>query len=162
MKWLIFAVLLGVAFVVTSGSNLPEMTASHFGDDGFANDFMSRGSYIAVMAGLTGVIPLIVAGSFLLAVKMFPSGINLPNREHWLAPERQAQTLSWLSSYMQLFAGALVILLCFMHWLVVQANASQPPRMAQSFFMTGLTVFFVFLCVWLTWLVLRFRRIPTL
>lgn len=158
MKWLLGAETAGVAFVVMSAWSLPDPVASHFGDEGLANAFMSRGAYVTLMVVLVGALPLVVAGSFAFAHRWSAIGNNLPNQAYWLDPERQFATLSWLARSAQVFAAVLLVFLCYVHWLVVQANFAQPARMSQSLFIAGLATFFVLLCIWLAALVLRFRR----
>lgn len=158
MKWLLGAVIAGVAFVVMSAWSLPDPVASHFGDEGLANAFMSRGAYTALMAGLAGGIPLLLAGSVIAAMRLSGDKINLPNREYWLAPERRAQSVEWLIRHMHGFALALLVFLCFVHWLVMRANALQPPRLEEPLFVGGLVAFFLFLAGWLISLLLRFRH----
>lgn len=160
MKWLVMAALAGVVFVLVSSGSLPETTASHFGSGGLANGFTSRGAYITLMAVMTGGIPLLVAGSVIAAMKVSGGSINLPNREYWLAPERRGETVTWLVRHTQMFAVVLLVFLCYVHWLVLRANAVQPPRLEEPLFVGGLVAFFALLAAWLIGLVLRFRRIP--
>lgn len=160
MKWLLMAVLAGIGFVLVSSAGLPETTASHFASGGQANGFMSRWAYMTLMSGLTAGIPLLLAGSVIAAMKVSGGKISLPNREYWLAPERQAASVDWLIRHTRMFAMVLLVFLCYVHWLVVRANALQPPRLEESLFIGGLVAFFGFLAAWLIRLVLRFRRAP--
>jgi hypothetical protein len=89
-----------------------------------------------------------------------PEGRNLKiaHREYWLAPQRRDATLGFLRSHGQWFAMAVVVFIAYVHVLVVQANALQPPRLATARIVAGLVVLSVFLAVWLWALFARFRR----
>jgi len=147
------------AFVWLSSGGLPPVVASHFGPGGAANGFMGKGSYIALMIGLVVVVPALVASSTQVVRLLPPQLINLPNRQYWLAPERRTATFEALASLSLRFAIALAVFLCFVHWLVVRANAVQPARLAESWFLVGLAVFGAATLVWLVALFRRFGRV---
>ena len=89
-----------------------------------------------------------------------PQLIDLPNKQYWLAPERRAATLDSLSSMGLPFAFALVVFLCFVHWLVLKANAVQPAQLAEVPLLVGLAVLGVATLLWLLALFRRFRHVP--
>lgn len=153
-----FLLVLAVAgaFVWLTSGDLPPVVASHFGPGGAANGFIGKGTYTAFMLAIVVAVPALIGFSGLL-VRVIPSQlINLPNRQYWLAPERRAATLESLSSMSLAFAIPLVIFLCFVHWLVVQANAVQPARLPEGPLFVGLGMLGV---TTVTWRVVLFRRI---
>src|SRR5687767_14071272 len=85
-------------FVLFTGNGLPEVVASHFGAGGAANGAMGKGAYTVFMLVMVIGVPLLVAGSTLLVRKLPPQLVNLPNKRHWLAPERRAESLEALGS----------------------------------------------------------------
>jgi hypothetical protein len=105
----------------------------------------------------TGV-PLLVAASALLVRKLPPQLVNLPNKRYWLAPERRAESLAALGALSRGFAAGLAVFLCFVHWLVVRANASRPPRLDETWFLAGLAAFGLTTLAWLVALYRRFGR----
>jgi hypothetical protein len=130
------------------------------GCSGAANGFMPRGVYVGVMLGVTLVVPLLIALSGHL-IRVLPVDlINLPNRKYWLAPERRAATLASLAKMSVYFASALVVFLCFVHWLVVRAHDSQIPRLEPVPLFIGLALFLFATVAWLVVLVRRFGRVP--
>ena len=154
-------ILVGAAvFVWLTSDALPAVVASHFTANGAANGFMPRGAYVAVMLGVTIVVPLLIALSGRFASMLPIHLVNLPNRRYWLAPERRAATLASLSELSVYFASALLVFLCFVHWLVVRANESQPPHLESAPFLVGLALFVATTIVWLVVLLQRFRRVP--
>lgn len=160
IRWLLVAAILALVaiFVVVTGEELPPTVASHFGAGGRANGFMGRDAYVAFMAAMAVGIPLLVALGGSLA-RWLPSRlVNLPDRDHWLAPERRAETLAAVELRMTVFACALAVFLAWVHWLVVEANAARPPRLDEESFIAALVVFVAFSLGWSAAFYLRFRR----
>ena len=104
------------------------------------------------------LVPALIALTGRMIEALPVARINLPDRDHWLAPERRAETLAALSARSIGFAALLTVFLCFVHWLVVRANRLQPPRLDESSFIVGLMLFALAAAVWLALLVMRFRR----
>lgn len=160
MRMLFVALVLAVAFVLGTGDSLPPMVAAHFIAGGTANGFMPLAMYfgftITVLVGLPLFIALL-SGSITLLPSRF---INLPNREYWLAPEHQADTLLYLRKQGYRFGLLLILFLCFIHWLVVVANAHSPPHFPESWFFIGLALFLISLAFWVGRFILYFRRQP--
>jgi uncharacterized membrane protein len=155
-----YAVLvpLAVAFVLLSGDALPPVVAAHFGVTGAADGFMPRTAYLTfILAVALGVTLVFVLAPLLLA--FVPTGlVNLPNRDYWLAPERRAATLRFLRNHAQWLATLLLVFLCFVHWLVVEANALRPPKLASSWLIIGLVLLTAGTIGWLGALLVHFRR----
>ena len=148
------------AFVWITSGDLPPVVASHFGPGGAANGFMGKGAYTAFMLAFVVAVPALVAWSTLL-VRVLPTHlINLPHRQYWLAPQRRAATLDALSSLSLRFALVLAVFLCFVHWLVVRANAARPATLPETPLFVGLAVFGVATLLWLVVLFRRFGRVP--
>lgn len=160
MRLLLVTLMLAIAFVFVTGRSLPPVVASHFIAGGTANGFMPRGTYLRFTAGLLVGLPLLIA--FLSSItSLLPARfINLPNREYWLAPIRQADTLAYLRNQGTGFGVILILFLCFVHWLVVIANAHNPPLFPESLFFVGMAVFLISLVIWLGGFIVHFRRPP--
>ena len=160
MRRALLAVLITAAgFVWYTSGELPPVLASHFGPGGEPNGFSGRTTYTAIMLVMVVGVPLLVASTARI-VRGLPIGlVNLPNREYWLAPERRADSLEALSSLNTAFALAVVLFLCFVHWLIVLSNAVQPARMPETTFFVGLAAFGAVVLVWLFFLFRRFGRV---
>jgi len=157
---LLLVLVVAAGFVWLTSGDLPPVVASHFGSGGGANGFMGKGTYTAFMLAVVIAVPALIGFSGQL-VRVLPLQlINLPNKQYWLAPQRRAATLESLSSLSVPFAFALVVFLCFVHWLVVQANAVQPARLPEGSLFVGLAVFGVATVLWLIVLFRRFGRVP--
>ena len=157
----IFVVLLIVAmvFVQEISRYLPERVASHFAADGHPNGYMSReGCRIFMLeftlgaplflALLTGLIPWIVP------VYLF----NLPNRDYWMAAEREKESRGFLSEQGVWFACILLLFLCTVDWMVAAANTSTIPQLPASSFTVAIVIFLTVLGFWLVRMVRRFGK----
>jgi hypothetical protein len=58
------------------------------------------------------------------------------------------------------FAVLLSAFLCFMHWLVVEANGRTPALFPETLFFVGMGVFVVALVLWAGRFILHFVRRP--
>ena len=157
--FLLVLVIAGGFVWLTSG-DLPPVVASHFGPGGTANGFVGKGTYISLMLAVVVAVPALIAFTGQLVRILPPQLVNLPNKQYWLAPQRRAATLKSLSSMGLPFAFALVVFLCFVHWLVVQANAVQPASLPEAPLFVGLGVFGLVTVLWLFVLFRRFGRVP--
>jgi hypothetical protein len=156
---LLLLVIFAVVFLVATSNALPPVVASHFGLGGVANGFMTRAAYMAIMAGVMIIVPLLLPAAFVLMRYAPPSMINLPNREFWLAPERNEATFNYLSGHGGWFGCSTLIFLAFVHYLVVEANEGQPPRLAENSLWVGLALFMLTTLAWSVSLIAHFRRI---
>jgi hypothetical protein len=156
----VFLVLLladGV-FIVATSSTLPERVASHFIHGGQANGWMPRESYVMFILGAAVLVPLVVATFIAWLPRAFPRAVNLPNRMYWFDPDRRDATFASLSTFAFAFGSVLSVLIAGLHWAVVQANARNPPVLAESAVNALLAAFAVAIVVWLIAWFLRFRR----
>ena len=155
---LIFVALLfaGAAFVVSTTAALPERVASHFGTGGHADGYMTRDGYRWFMLFFTAGFPPLIVLAIAGLPRLIPQYTNIPNREYWLAPERRAQAFDFLTTHALWFGILLVLFMCAVHWLVVQANAQHPPRLANGPFLMSLGLFLAALAVWIVTLTRQF------
>jgi len=162
MMWKFFQIaLLGGAalvFVTMTSADLPEFPAAHFGADGTPNAFMTRRGYVAFMYFFVAVVPLFVSLLPVLVGRRWPNSLNIPNRDYWLGPERRPDTFATVEARTRLLAGAMIVFICYVHWLVVQANAAMPQRLDEEQFMVGLGIFALFIIGWIGSFYMRFRR----
>ena len=160
ISMLIFLAVLIAAgvFVFSSSGALPERVASHFGSSGAADAFMSRGGYVTFMLVFVVGLPLVMTGIMTLVFRSVTTSLNIPNRDYWLAPERRADTVAFLTRHNMRFGACLAIFLSYVHWLVVQANLRQPAELSNSAIYTGLAVFALTIVAWTAWLWIAFRK----
>lgn len=152
--------LLGGGYVYFSAQHLPPVVASHFVAGGAANGFMPRGTYVGLMVALTSGFSLLLPVLASIVDFVPPERFNLPNRDYWLAEERRADTLAFLHWHGAFLGVLLAAFLCFVHWLVLRANAVQPPLFPERTLITALPLFLIVMAIWIGTLFLRFRRPP--
>lgn len=153
---LIIAAVAG--FIGLTAGFLPPVVASHFVAGGAANGFMPHGAYLALMLALAAGLPLLILTLTAIANRLPARYINLPNREYWLAPERQAETRDYLAGRGAYFAKVGALFIGYIHLLVVIANAATPPHLPEIWLFVGAAVFVATLVAGLAGLVRRFRR----
>jgi len=158
----VFALLLaaGAAFVWWSSGSLPDPVASHFDARGTANGTLSLEAYRVFMTGLVVLVPALLYALGGLAARLPVRFVNLPNRSHWLAPERRAATLQSLSTFGAWAALATLALLCGVHALVVHANAAHPPHLDAAPVAAAVGAYLVVLLVGMFAVLRRFLRGP--
>jgi uncharacterized membrane protein len=158
--FVLVAALAAAAFtyVFMTSAALPEVAASHFDIRGEPNALTSRNSYRAFMAMLVLLIPLLIVGLPAFLARRWPRLLNIPHREYWLAPERIDATLSTLRKWTAVVAVATIGLQCFVHRLVLSANAADDPELDQRALLIGLGVFAAFMLASIVVLHRRFRR----
>jgi uncharacterized membrane protein len=156
---LFVALLVGAAaFIAVTSTTLPERVASHFARGGQANGWMPRESYVVFILGAAVLVPAVLVTLLAWLPRVFPRAINLPNRAYWFEPTRRDATLKSLSAFAWSFGSALCVLIAGLHWAVVQANAANPPMLAEASVNALLAGFATTLCVWIVAWFLRFRR----
>jgi hypothetical protein len=121
---------------------------------------MPRTTYLRLFTALLVGLPLFIVFVSSVTSVLPVRFINLPNREYWLAPERQAETLFYLRNQGIRFGIILTLFLCFVHWLVVEANAHSPALFPESLFFIGMAAFLVGLVILLGGFTAHFQRRP--
>ena len=69
---------------------LPDTIATHFAGNGEPNGWSSKSTFFLLMIGIMVFIGISLGPSVLWLWQ--PGLVNLPNRDYWLAPERNEQT----------------------------------------------------------------------
>src|SRR5689334_11822606 len=154
-------VAIGAVFVWYSTLRMPAVVASHFVASGVANGFMPRERYLPLMMGVTILLPLLVTLPLSIGLNNPKLKINLPHRDYWLAPERREETIAFVRQQMMRFAIALLLFVCYAHWLVVKANEHSPPTFSSVSMASGLLVFAAYVIIWIALYFTRFRQVPT-
>ncbi len=159
---LLFAFLY-VCFLISlfvSVNQLPEQVATHFNFAGEPNGWMSRQAHLWFM-GVTGLLlPLLMIGVFAALRRLPVSLINVPHRDYWLAPERQADSFQYMFHHSLWLAAMMVAFLLGLNWLVVVANQRQPAQLSTPLVLTLGGCFLVGVVVWVVGLVRHFHRPP--
>ncbi len=156
---LLFGLALVVAPAVIWGTaaQLPATVASHFGQGGAPNGWMTHGGYLAFMLGFVTVLPLVVVATVGWMPGVAARRMKLPNRDYWLAPARHASTLAALRAHACWLGILLIVFMTALHLLLLEANTATPPRLPEAPFFVLIGGFGVALGLWILALHLRFR-----
>jgi uncharacterized membrane protein len=136
---------------------MPETMASHFDSAGRPNGFQSRDGFYALTVAMLSMV-VVLFGGFRFLFRVLPaSAINVPNREHWLAPERFEETIDFMVRQMEWMGVATLLLLIVVLQGVFEANQSPQPGLGGGIWwvMGG---YFLFTAVWLVRFLGRFRK----
>jgi hypothetical protein len=159
-SWLALLVAAAALFVWRTSRGLPLIVASHFGPGGAANGFMTRQFYLCFMLAFVVLLPAILLLALAAALRSPQSRLNLPNAEYWRSEGRRDVAAAALLGYMRVFCALLVLFLCYVHWLVVRANAVAPPVLDSARLGVALAFFLLALVAWIVLLRRKFRRPP--
>jgi uncharacterized membrane protein len=146
---------LSALFVLWLGSKLPETVASHFNVSGSPDSYLPRSTFVALFALLCSALPTFV---WWLQVRAAAQGkAKIPNSQRWFSPAEKERTEQFLINHAAWLSSLLAVLLCYIFWLVFQANSLSSPLPMQAVFL-GLLVFLLLTAVWLYALHARFGR----
>lgn len=161
IAYLLFALLLIAvgAFIVATTGQLPERVASHFGAGNLANGWMTRGGYLVFMLVFALLLPVVVVAVVGWLPRRAPGAVNIPHRDHWMAPGRRAATLAILASHACWLGCLLALFIAGIHFAILEANAAVPPRLPADLFWTLLAGFLAAVALWIGALYLRFRNL---
>ena len=159
--WLIFVLCLAVAatFIVATTGALPERVASHFGPGNVANAFMTRDGYLVFMLAFAFVLPVFAAAVVGLLPRVRANSINIPNKDYWLDPSQREATMNALSMFGAWLGSLIALFIAALHYVLLVANRSSPPRLPADLFWMLLIGFIVGIALWIASLYLRFRHV---
>jgi serine/threonine-protein kinase len=146
------------SYLAFSVSSLPNCVATHFNGGGQPNGWMSKSFYMLFMAIFSLVLPLFLIGvSFTL--RFFPDKyFNIPHREYWLAPQRRAETFSYLFRHSLWFACIAVCFIIGIHFSIIQASSLTPAQLSTPMILGLLGCFLAGLVVWIVCMFRHFNH----
>lgn len=158
IAWIVFAAVLlfAIVFFANTASSLPPLVTSHFDGNGNATAQMSRASYTKFVFFMGVGLPIAMV-AFLTLIYSKASDMKMPNRDYWLAPERIAETRALLIAHGVWFGSLMAAMVCFVHWLILDAHQTMPPHLSNRLVAGGLFVFFIVTGGWIIALLRYFR-----
>lgn len=99
-------VLVGLWFAVRWGE-LPDRLATSFDFSGRPRDAMGRAGFTGFALGMLAGMTILFGGLATWLPSVPAAWVNLPDKEHWLAPERRAHTLARLSLFLDVMGIAM-------------------------------------------------------
>jgi uncharacterized membrane protein len=137
---------------------LPERMASHFAASGAANGWMTKSQFLMTYAAI--LLPALILEFWLprRIARKGGRGLNLPNKEYWLASERRAETFAYFENFFAWYGCAFLLLEIFAMGLAMRANFQSPPRIATGAIVSAIVAFLLFNIVWVAAMFRRFSR----
>jgi XapX domain-containing protein len=143
---------------VWAGTQLPDQVASHFNGSGEPNGWMSRSSNQTFMLIFGLGFPLFVVVLCYVTRFLPASLINLPNKDHWLAPERRNETCDYLVGFSLWFACLALCFVTGLMYLIVKANHPAPPHLSMASILGLVGCFLAGTAIWVAVLFRHFKR----
>ena len=149
-----------VVHFASAYAKLPEVVASHFDARGTPNGWQTKQAFFQVLL----IVSVFVAGIGFAMPKIIsalpPKLINLPNKNYWLAPERVAETMAFLTNYCAWFACALFLFnfLVFDYAIQINLRPKNPPSPARFWY--SFVGFLLFVFLWTIRMLAKFLRPP--
>ncbi|MFG6415219.1 hypothetical protein ACG02S_15085 [Roseateles sp. DC23W] len=120
---------------------------------------MPRDQHMAVMLAVAVFGVWLTTRGALLVARLAPGLVNLPCRDHWLAPERREQTLADLGDRLAVLGLGLVLLFAGLHYRALQAAQPSWPQVPDIAWTAGGVALGLIFALWLLALMRRFGRL---
>jgi len=144
-------------YLAFSVSDLPVCVATHFDGNGQPNGWMNRSTYLLFTAVFGFVFPLFIVGICIIGRFLPGKYHNIPRRDYWFAPERRAETFSYLLSHSLWFACVAVCFVIGIHFLIIQANSLTPAHLSTRLILGLIGCFLAGIVVWIIIMFRHFR-----
>lgn len=154
LVWTAFA-----AYVWWTSAHLPGRVATHFGPTGAPNGWQTREEYVRFTLIFGAAVPAFILGTFEIIRRLNGWGLNIPNKNYWLAPERREETLGFVHRRGFWMASLMLFFLTSVHYSILAANA-QPHASLPPIFFVLVGAFLVATLVWSATLIRHFYRKP--
>lgn len=157
----LFGALLAAAAwrVSLLAGRLPEIVAVHFDASGNPNGFTTREGGRQFMLWFTLGAPAFIGIVTAFIPRLIPPAmINIPNRDYWLAPERAAESVNFLSEQGIWFACIFLVFLVWVDEILVNANSITPPAFPTGAFLGSMAILFAAIGIWAVRMFRRFSR----
>jgi uncharacterized membrane protein len=136
------------SYLAFSVSSLPGCVATHFDGSGQPNGWMNRSTYLFFMAVFGLAFPLFLVGIFSVGRFLPDRYYSIPRHDYWLAPERRAETFSYLLRHSLWFACICVCFVIGIHFSVVRANSLALAHLSAPVILGLLGCFLASILVW--------------
>ena len=156
----LFAVLYAIFLIgaFSSFSHLPERVATHFDFSGQPNGWMNRHSLLLVSIGFGFCFPLLPVALCWL-VRFVPNGINIPNRDYWLAAQRRRETFDYFVRHAWWFACLAICFVIGLNASLVDANVTASAHLSTPIITALGGGFIVGTGIWIFTLMRHFNRV---
>ena len=138
---------------------LPDMVVSHWGPGGQPDGWLGKESFFWAMA----ISELIVTGCFVAIALILPNmskrWITIPNKNYWLAPERQSNTIRYVQIH-TLWSAVIIEAAMVLLWQsTINANVKPELQWPANFWWTLIIAIIIFV-LWMARFNHHFKSIP--
>lgn len=148
---------LSLAQLVLAFGALPQRVPTHFSLAGQPDAYGSRNGLIILNTALLIFDALLFLGLPWLMERLPDDLINLPRKEHWLAPERRRATLAALGTYLLWMGTATQVLMMDLLAQTVRVGTGAQSALGHGPLSLGL--YLVFTGLWVAALFRRFASV---
>lgn len=162
-KWLAISMVVAALSFSTFDAayqyrRLPPRVASHFDSHGRPDGWSTKLQFVSAAAATYALVTVLLVPLSLIAYIAPATLVQLPNKEYWLAPERESQTRRGIALWGVWFTAATLWLLALLFHQAMVANLRQPPQL--EWFWSLLGGYMAIVSYLVIQLILRFRRMP--
>ncbi len=136
---------------------LPEKIATHFDINDTPNGWMTRDGFAQFYIGFLAFTAGVFLGTAGLVAKL-PKLVNIPNKNYWMAPERQAASISGLRRAMTCLGAFIGLGIIAVHHLVIATCLKDKPVLDNSAFFVCVGALIAGILGFTLWSYLRFRK----
>ena len=148
----------GIVQVYHYYPQMPDVVASHFDGRGSPNDYTSRDGFFIVFGVMYAGTLLLFLGLGPLFGRLPARWFNMPHREYYLAPERREDTLRFMTTRLEWFGVATMLLLLVTFKLAFEANLFKEARLDNTALLWALGAYFLCTTIWLVRFLMKFRK----
>lgn len=154
MRWIFDLAWLGLlVFMGGTWPLMPEMV-------GAPHKALPRDLHMALMMGVAVFCPWLATRGAVLLARQYPAGLNIPNKEFWMAPERREQTLMALRQRFFPLGLLLVLLLAGLHYREVQHGQTAWPVVPPALWIAGTALLCASFTAWVATTASHFKALP--
>lgn len=160
MRFVLVAVLVISLVIAAVGYvMMPDRVASHFGSDGQADSWSSKGSFTALMALVDLMMFAMFYYTHVLLEQVDSRFLSLPNREYWLTKQNKPAAIAKMRDFMAEFGVATLLLLMYAKISTIMANTGSEERL-NSGILLGVIIIYLAYTLWWCVRLVRSYRIP--
>ena len=137
------AVVLAVALILATESQLPQSVATHFGAGGRADGFMPHDRYVALIVGLAAAMPLALAAALSWLPRVAPKLFKLDRCRRWADPKARPAILASTATFGILEGALVAAFVAGVHLTLIASHEVVPPRLDKAVFIPILVAFVV-------------------
>lgn len=138
-----------VTLIALTLEKLPDPFATHFNTANEPDRWLSHKQYWVVQALISVITPALLVILLSLSNRLPSYLVNLPNKDYWLHPDRQAETQQKIIRFGWWMACIIIAFCAGMHYNLVVANQSETPTLHGRLLLITVGLFIFAVVFWL-------------